>query len=48
MLWKILHMQEKLDALFSDGWLSLGLESQSGMGFDIQSTTNYLFSTKVV
>jgi hypothetical protein len=35
MLWKILHMQEKLDALFSDGWLSLGLESPSGIGSEI-------------
>ncbi len=31
MIWKILHMQEKLDALFSDGWLSLCLESHSGI-----------------
>jgi hypothetical protein len=27
MLWKFLGLQEKLDALFDDGWISLGISS---------------------
>ena len=27
MLWKLLGLQKKLDALFDDGWVSLGLVS---------------------
>jgi hypothetical protein len=25
MIWKLLGLQKKLDALFDDGWLSLGI-----------------------
>jgi len=25
MIWKLLGLQKKLDALFDDGWVSLGL-----------------------
>lgn len=27
MIWKFLGLQKKLDALFDDGWVSLGLSS---------------------
>ncbi len=27
MLWKLLGLQKKLDALFDDGWVTLGLSS---------------------
>ena len=27
MIWKLFGMQKKLDALFDDGWVSLGLPS---------------------
>jgi hypothetical protein len=27
MLWKLLGLQKKLDALFDDGWVSLGIAS---------------------
>jgi hypothetical protein len=27
MLWKLLGLQKKLDALFDDGWVSLGISS---------------------
>jgi hypothetical protein len=27
MIWKLLGLQKKLDALFDDGWVSLGLPS---------------------
>jgi hypothetical protein len=27
MFWKLLGLQKKLDALFDDGWVSLGLSS---------------------
>ncbi len=28
MLWKLLGLQKKLDALFEDGWITLGLSSR--------------------
>lgn len=28
MLWKLLGLQKKLDALFDDGWVRLGLASE--------------------
>jgi len=28
MLWKLLGLQKKLDALFDDGWVRLGLTSE--------------------
>ena len=28
MLWKLLGLQKKLDALFDDGWITLGLSSR--------------------
>lgn len=27
MIWKLLGLQKKLDALFDDGWVSLGLSN---------------------
>jgi hypothetical protein len=27
MLWKLFGLQKKLDALFDDGWVSLGISS---------------------
>jgi hypothetical protein len=27
MIWKLLGLQKKLDALFDDGWVSLGISS---------------------
>ncbi len=29
MIWKLLGLQKKLDALFDDGWVCLGLPTQS-------------------
>ncbi len=32
MIWKLLGWQKRLDALFDDGWVSLGLvDSRSGL-----------------
>lgn len=28
MIWKLLGLQKKLDALFDDGWVSLGLPTE--------------------
>ncbi len=28
MIWKLLGLQKKLDALFDDGWVCLGLPTQ--------------------
>lgn len=28
MLWKLLGMQKKLDALFDNGWINLGLPTE--------------------
>lgn len=28
MIWKLLGLQKKLDALFDDGWVSLGLHGR--------------------
>ncbi len=28
MIWKLLGLQKKLDALFDDGWVSLGLSTE--------------------
>ncbi len=30
MIWKLLGLQKKLDALFDDGWVRLGLPSERG------------------
>jgi hypothetical protein len=30
MIWKLLGLQKKLDALFDDGWVSLGISSGRG------------------
>lgn len=30
MIWKLLGLQKKLDALFDDGWVCLGLPTQRG------------------
>jgi len=30
MLWKLLGLQKKLDALFDDGWVGLGFATASG------------------
>ncbi|MES2949949.1 MAG: hypothetical protein V4858_15510 [Pseudomonadota bacterium] len=30
MIWKLLGMQKKLDALFDGGWVRLGLPSERG------------------
>ncbi|MBK6592391.1 MAG: hypothetical protein IPG23_06415 [Burkholderiales bacterium] len=32
MLWKLLGLQKKLDALFDDGWVGLGFATASGGG----------------
>lgn len=33
MLWKLLGLQRKLDALFDDGWIRLGLEAAPQHGW---------------
>lgn len=32
MIWKLLGLQKKLDALFDDGWVSLGLPTARSSG----------------
>jgi hypothetical protein len=31
MIWKLLGLQKKLDALFDDGWLSVGIATHKGI-----------------
>lgn len=31
MIWKLFGLQKKLDALFDDGWVSLGLSYTPGL-----------------
>lgn len=31
MIWKLFGLQKKLDALFDDGWVSLGLSDTPGL-----------------
>ena len=41
MLWKLLGLQKKLDALFDDGWVTLGLSSGRVSGFITPAAMEY-------
>jgi hypothetical protein len=41
MLWKLLGLQKKLDALFDDGWVTLGLSSGRASAFIVPTTLEY-------
>jgi hypothetical protein len=41
MLWKLLGLQKKLDALFDDGWVTLGLSSGRVGAFVLPTAVEY-------
>ena len=41
MLWKLLGLQKKLDALFDDGWVTLGLSSGRGNALIVPAAIEY-------
>jgi hypothetical protein len=41
MLWKLLGLQKKLDALFDDGWVTLGLSSGRVSAFVLPRAAEY-------